>query len=63
MLVTFPEVAVMFVVTVDVTVCAVAMPELLIVATFVSDERHVTEFVRFSVVESVSVAVAVNACV
>jgi len=49
LLVMLPEVAVIFVVTVLLTLCAVASPELSIVAAEVFDDVQVTELVRSTV--------------
>lgn len=53
----------MFVVSVLLTVSAVARPELSIVATAVFDDAQVTELVKFTVVPSWRVPIAVNCCV
>ncbi len=53
----------MFVVSVLLTVSAVASPELSIVAAAVFDDDQVTELVKFTVVPSWRVPIAVNCCV
>jgi hypothetical protein len=60
LLVTLPDLAVMFVVSVLVTVCAVASPELSIVAAAVFEDAQVTEFVRSTVFPFWRMPVAVN---
>lgn len=60
LLVTLPDVAVTVVVEVLVTVSAVARPELLIVATVVFEDVHVTESVRSTVFPFWRMPVAVN---
>ena len=54
---TAPEVAVMVVLPAP---APVASPPLLIVATFVAEEFHVAEFVRFCVLPSLNVPVAAS---
>jgi hypothetical protein len=49
LLVTLPDAAVMLVVSVPVTVCAVASPELSMVAAVVFEDVQVTEVVKFTV--------------
>jgi hypothetical protein len=63
LLVTLPDAAVMFVVAVLVTVCAVASPELSMVAVAVFEEVQVTESVRFTVFPFCRMPVAVNCAV
>lgn len=63
LLVTLPEVAVIFVVDVVVTVCAVAKPELSIVAAEVFEEVQVTESVKSVVSPFWRRPVAVNCAV
>ena len=63
LLVILPDLAVMLVVAVLVTVCAVASPELSIVAAAVFEEVQVTESVRFVVFPFCRMPVAVNCVV
>jgi hypothetical protein len=60
LLVTAPDVALIVVLP---TPAPVAKPVALIVATVVADELHVALFVRFCVLPSLNVPVAVNCCV
>jgi len=53
----------MFAVSVVLMVSAVARPELSIVATAMFDDAQVTELVKFTVVPSWRVPIAVNCCV
>jgi hypothetical protein len=53
----------MFVVTVPLTLCAVAKPELSIFAAAVFEDVQVTELVRSTVVESCRMPMAVYCCV
>jgi hypothetical protein len=63
LLVMLPDLAVMFVVSVLVTVGAVASPELSIVAAAEFEVVHVTESVKFTVVPFWRTPVAVNCAV
>jgi len=63
LLVMLPDLAVTWVVSVLVTVCAVASPELSMVAAAVFDEVQVTESVRSSVFPFWRTPVAVNCAV
>jgi hypothetical protein len=63
LLVTLPDLAVIVVVDVLLTVCAVARPELSIVATDVLEEVQVTASVRFTVFPFCRTPVAVNCAV
>ena len=58
-----PDVAVTFVVSLLVTLCAVASPELSIVATAVFEDVQVTEVVRSTVVPFCRMPTAVYCCV
>jgi hypothetical protein len=58
-----PDWAVMLVVSVLLTVSAVARPELSIVATAVFEDVHVTELVKSVVVPFWRIPIAVNCCV
>jgi len=63
LLVMLPDLAVMFVVSVLVTVCAVASPELSMVAAAVFEDAQVTESVIFTVFPFCRMPVAVNCAV
>lgn len=63
LLVMLPDLAVMLVVCVLVTVCAVASPELSIVAAVVFEDVQVTESVRSTVFPFWRMPVAVNCAV
>lgn len=49
LLVTLPDIALIVVVSVLLTLCAVASPELSMVAAVVFEDVQVTEFVKFTV--------------
>jgi hypothetical protein len=63
LLVTLPDLAVTFVVSVPVTVCAVASPELSMVAAAAFEDVQVTEPVKFTVFPFWRMPVAVNCAV
>lgn len=63
LLVMLPDCAVMFVVWVLVTLCAVAKPELSIVAAVVLEDVQVTESVKSVVLPFCRMPIAVNCCV
>jgi hypothetical protein len=63
LLVALPDLAVTFVVSVLVTVCAVAIPELSMVAAAVFEDVQVTESVKLTVFPFWRMPVAVNCAV